>query len=116
MHQYLCICVVYYMVIGFIHQMLLKLLVICKVAVPAERKPFPFSSMMPFKRLGKASVLASGGGIPYMPDALISGISLEQLKALLPVACPENLIYRPKVLVGIKNLQSLRIKSCDACA
>src|SRR3989338_1472679 len=51
-----------------------------------------------------------------MPNALAARISLEYLHAFRLVACPEYLVYRPKVAVSVKNLGSFWIVCCNAGA
>src|SRR3989338_5023140 len=116
MHHYFCVCLISDVVISLLHELLLQLNIVCQVAVPAEREPFPFSAVMPFKRLRKASFLASGSCVPSMPNSPVARVPPEYLNAFLPVACLEDLIDCSKVFIRVKQLRPACAESSDSRA
>src|SRR3989338_3532053 len=111
MHDHLCIILEDEMVFFFLLKDLTEIIIIHKIAIEAERKPFPEPAMMPFEGLGIHALILSKSRISYVAYTFGPTIPSEDCQALVFVACLEPLIDCPDIPMGIQDLPSC-VRKC----
>ena len=97
------------MVIGQLEQLVTQLIKVGQLAVESDTEPFPFATVMAFKRLSEGTVVAAAGGVANVTDGCPALEFTHDRFVLGPVVEAERLDDAADLPVGVEDFIALEI-------